>query len=103
LVTVTNEGERAGSTVVQLYVGDSEASVPRPAKELKAFAKLALAPGESRTVSLDVVDRDFAFYAVAARHWKVEPGTFTLFVGTSAEDIAFTGEVSRKTALLLPV
>ena len=102
-LSVTNEGERAGSTVVQLYVGDPEASVPRPAKELKAFAKLALAPGESRTVSLDLADRDFAFYAVAARHWKVEPGAFTILIGTSAEDIVFTGEVSRNTALLLPV
>jgi beta-glucosidase len=102
-VTVTNTGPRAGSEVVQLYVGDPEAAVPRPIKELKAFAKVKLSPGETRRIRLDLVDRDFAYYSVAARHWMVEPGEFTLMVGTSAADIKLSGSVRRTTALMLPV
>ena len=60
-LTVTNTGKRAGSEVVQLYVGDDSASVPRPAKELKAFAKVRLGPGEAPRIRLELTDRDFAF------------------------------------------
>ena len=102
-VTVTNIGARAGSEVVQLYVGDEAASVPRPLKELKAFTKVQLAPGETTRVKLSLKDRDFAFYGTAARHWLVEPGAFTLMVGTSATDIKLTGTVRRTTSLMLPV
>ena len=102
-VTVTNTGDRMGSEVVQLYVGDDASSVPRPKKELKAFAKVELSPGEPRRLRLDLTDRDFAFYSVGAKHWLVEPGTFSVMVGTSATDIRLTGVVRRTTTLLLPV
>jgi beta-glucosidase len=102
-VTVTNRGARAGSEVVQLYVGDESSSVPRPAKELKAFAKVHLAPRETARVKLDLRDRDFAFYSVDAKHWLVEPGAFSLLVGTSAADIALVGLVRRNTRVLIPV
>ena len=102
-VTVTNTGERAGSEVVQLYVGDPVASVPRPKKELKAFAKVHLKPGEAREVRLTLKDRDFAFYSVGAKHWLVEPGEFTLLLGTSATHMVFLGSVHRDTTLMLPV
>ena len=102
-VTVTNTGDRIGSEVVQLYVGDDASSVPRPKKELKAFAKVELSPGEPRRLRLDLTDRDFAFYSVGAKHWLVEPGTFSVMVGTSATDIRLTGVVRRTTTLLLPV
>jgi beta-glucosidase len=102
-VTVTNRGARAGSEVVQLYVGDESSSVPRPSKELKAFAKVHLAPGETARVKLDLRDRDFAFYSVEAKHWLVEPGAFSLLVGTSAADIALVGLVRRNTRVLIPV
>lgn len=102
-VTVANIGRRSGSTVVQLYVGDDEASVPRPAKELKAFEKVVLARGESRRVTLTLDARAFAFYRPEAKHWLVEPGRFTLLVGTSAVDIAARAAVSRTTTLMLPV
>lgn len=102
-VTVTNTGARAGSEVVQLYVGDPEASVPRPQKELKAFTKVRLDPGQTERVKLELSDRDFAFYSVAAKHWVVEPGAFTLMVGTSSTNIAFTGSVRCSNSLLIPV
>jgi beta-glucosidase len=102
-VTVTNVGARAGSEVVQLYVGDESSSVPRPVKELKAFAKVHLAPGETRRLKLELRDRDFAFYSVEAKHWLVEPGAFTLMVGTSATDIRLSAQVRRNTRLLIPV
>jgi beta-glucosidase len=102
-VTVTNVGDRAGSEVIQLYVGDDEASVKRPRQELRAFTKVHLAGGESRRVILSLDDRAFAFYSVGARHWMVEPGSFTLGLGTSSRDIAFTAKLSRNTTLMLPV
>ncbi len=80
-LTVENTGDRTGSDVVQLYVSDPEASVPRPRRELKGFEKVSLAPGERRRVTLDLDDRAFAFYSEAARHWVVEPGRFILSVG----------------------
>jgi beta-glucosidase len=102
-LTVTNTGMRPGSEVVQLYVGDEASSVPRPVKELKAFAKLHLKPGETRRLKLELKDRDFAFYSVEAKHWLVEPGSFTLMLGTSAADIKLTGQVRRDTRLMIPV
>ena len=102
-VTVANTGERAGSEVVQLYVGDDDASVPRPEKELKAFAKVHLQPGESRRVVLELDDRAFAFYDVKAQHWMVEAGRFTLRVAQSAADPGLSGTASRSTTLMLPV
>lgn len=102
-LTVENTGERTGSDVVQLYVSDPEASVPRPRRELKGFEKLTLAPGERRRVTLDLDDRAFAFYSEAARHWVVEPGRFILSVAHNAADPGFTVEINRTTRLLLPV
>ena len=102
-VTVTNTGARAGSDVVQLYVGDQEASEPRPEKELKAFAKVELAPGEARKVSFTLDARAFAFYKTAAQHWLVEPGRFTLRAARSAADPGLVASLERKTTLMLPV
>ncbi|WP_436071635.1 beta-glucosidase H [Devosia sp. LjRoot3] len=102
-VRVTNTGARAGSTVVQLYVSDEESSSPRPAKELKAFAKVALAPGESRQVTLTLDARSFAFFRTEAKHWLVESGDFTLRVGQSSADLPLTATIKRDTILMLPV
>ena len=100
---LTNTGKRAGSTVVQLYVGDEEASVSRPLKELKAFDKVVLEAGESRRVRFDLIGRDFTFFDVAQRKWIAEPGAFNVMVGLSATDIRLTGVVRRTTPLVLPV
>ncbi|MCX7680612.1 MAG: glycoside hydrolase family 3 C-terminal domain-containing protein [Anaerolineae bacterium] len=86
-VTVRNTGDRAGKEVVQLYVGDRVASLPRPPRELKGFAKVALQPGESRTVHFTLERRAFAFYDPWRREWVVEPGEFEILVGASSRDI----------------
>lgn len=86
-VTLTNTGDRAGTTVVQLYVGDDQASVTRPERELKGFAKVTLEPGESCAVEVALDARAFAFFDVDARCWRVEAGGFTLSAGFSASDL----------------
>lgn len=85
-VAVTNVGERAGAEVIQLYVRDVEASVARPDQELKAFAKVELAPGQRSTVRLALDERSFAFWDVATGGWTAEPGEFELRIGASSRD-----------------
>jgi beta-glucosidase len=86
-VEVRNTGDRAGAEVVQLYVADPVCSVTRPARELKAFEKIALEPGESGEVLLRLDQRSFAFWSVKLRRWAVESGRFELHVGTSSRDL----------------
>jgi beta-glucosidase len=102
-VTVANTGKRAGSEVVQLYVSDDEAGEPRPKKELKAFAKIALAPGQSKRVELTLDARAFAYFRTKAQHWVIEPGGFTLTLARSAVDPGLTAKVSRRNMMMLPV
>lgn len=85
--TVTNTGERAGAEVVQVYVGDPEAQVQRPERELKAFAKVYLAPGESREVTLDLTARDLSYWHPVLRRWVVEGGEFVVSIGASSRDL----------------
>jgi len=86
-VEVTNTGPRRGSEVVQLYVSDVEASVPRPKRELKGFQKVTLDPGEHRSVELRLDERSFAYWDPEGRDWVVEPGSFDLAVGRSSRDL----------------
>lgn len=79
-VRVTNEGSRAGETVVQLYVRDRVGSVTRPVRELKGFSKVSLAAGEARTVEFSLKPTDLAFWR-ADNTWGTEPGLFDVFVG----------------------
>jgi beta-glucosidase len=91
---VTNTGARAGQETVQLYVRDEEASVLRPEKELRAFAKLALAPGETRTARMTLDRRAFAFWDPEAGDWTLEAGDFELLVGSSSADIRSRARVT---------
>ncbi|HTO93161.1 MAG TPA: glycoside hydrolase family 3 C-terminal domain-containing protein, partial [Bacteroidota bacterium] len=84
---ITNTGKRPGAEVVQLYVGERNPPVPRPPAELKAFAKVALAPGERKTVRMTLDESSFAFYDVPSKSWRVAPGTFDILVGSSSRDI----------------
>jgi len=84
---VKNTGNRAAAEVAELYVGDSHASVPRPVKELKGFAKVNLEPGETKRVSLTLDRRAFSFYDVRKRDWSAEPGDFTILVGSASDNI----------------
>jgi len=84
-VTVTNSGTREGTEVVQLYVRDMVASVSRPLRELKAFKRVTLKPGESRAVDLRIALRDLWFYGLDMKP-VVEPGTFRVYVGPNSAE-----------------
>ena len=86
-VPVHNRGVHAGAEVVQLYVRDVEASVARPEKELKAFHKLRLAPGESSEAVMRLDRRAFSFWDPQHGGWVAEPGSFEILVGRSSQDI----------------
>lgn len=86
-VEVTNTGSRAGAETVQLYISDTKASVKRPAKELKNFAKIYLEPGQTKTVTFTVRPSDLAFFDAGAHAWKAEPGEFRAHVGAASDDI----------------
>jgi len=98
-VTITNRGPRAGQEVVQLYVRDVKSTVFRPEQELKAFAKVRLDPGESRTVTFALNRRSFAYWNTELHDWHVESGAFEIRVGASSRDIrsAATVEVVEAT------
>ena len=84
-VTVTNTGKTAGEEVVQLYIRDMVASITRPVRELKGFQKITLKPGESREVTFTITENDLKFYNFNLEH-VVEPGEFTVFIGTSSDE-----------------
>jgi beta-glucosidase len=84
---VANAGSRRGKEVVQLYVGDPEASVARPPRELRAFAKVDLDAGQSETLTFHLQARDFSFWSSAAGDWVLEAGEFTLAIGASSRDL----------------
>src|SRR5687767_1331031 len=84
---VTNTGKRAGKEVAQLYVRDIKCSLARPEKELKAFAKIELAPGETKTVTLHMDREAFWFYDPARGGWVTEPGEMEILIGSSSRDI----------------
>ncbi len=93
---LTNRGKRAAAETVQLYVGPVNPSKPTPPKALKAFAKVELKPGESRTVAFTLKGRAFAHYDEALGRWSVEPGAYDILVGASAVDIRLKGQVEIK-------
>jgi beta-glucosidase len=84
---VTNSGKVAGAEVAQLYVHQDQCSVPRPPKELKGFQKIFLKPGETKTVTLPLDKRSFAYFSEKQNDWVVEPGKFELLIGSSSRDI----------------
>ena len=86
-VAVKNTGSVAGKEIVQLYVGDDKCSVLRPVKELKHFAKVALAPGEEKNVTFTLTPDDLKFYDEASAAWKYESGKFKAYVCASSADV----------------
>lgn len=82
---VTNTGREQGAEVAQLYVSDPSAKVDRPERELKGFAKVQLAPGETKHVTLDLDPRSFSYWDEAAHKWTIDPGRFVIRVGDSSE------------------
>ena len=92
--SVTNTGQRAGAEVVQVYVGDIEASVARPLRELKGFVKVHLEPGETQQVSCQLDERAFAFWSRRFQQWVVESGEFMIAVGSSSRDLVATETIT---------
>jgi beta-glucosidase len=90
---VTNTGLRAGQEVVQLYIRDRVASVQRPGKELKAFAKVGLAVGESQVLTFALTRDALAYYDVLKQAWVAEAGEFEVLIGSSSQDIRAAGLV----------
>ncbi len=86
-VTVTNEGNRAGKEIIEVYVGKKDSAIDRPMKELRGFQKISLAPGESQTVEIPLTRKAFTYYDTAKKTFVVEPGEYQVYVGKSLEDI----------------
>ena len=86
-VDVANTGSRAGEEVVQLYIHDPQPKIDRPVRELKGFTKVALQPGETKTVQLTVRGRDLAYFDEAGHQWKADPGDYEIELGTSSRDL----------------
>ena len=101
-VDVTNTGKVAGKEVVQVYVHDRKSGLVRPPKELKGFAKVELQPGETKTVTIPLDFRAFAYYHPAYRQWITEDGEFDILIGASSADIRFTETVTLQSTLELP-
>jgi len=91
---VKNTGGMDAAEVAQVYVGDVEASVPRPAKELKGYEKIFLKKGEQKRVEVTLTDEAFRFYDIFSHGFVTEPGDFNIFVGSSSEDIRLRGGVT---------
>lgn len=93
-VDVTNTGARAGDEVVQLYLHDVVASVPRPLRELRGFQRVHIAPGRKVTVSFPLHGRDLAFWDTTSHAWKVEDGRFDVAIGSSSADLRVRGSLT---------
>ena len=91
---VTNTGSVAGTEIVQLYVAKKNSELFRPAKELKGFARVTLAPGEKQRITIMLDDKAFRFWNVKANRWEIEGGEYELLVGASVEDIRLCEKIS---------
>jgi beta-glucosidase len=91
---VRNSGSRAGADVAQLYVAPAKSKVPRPKRELKGFARVELAPGETRHFAVPLDARSFAYYDAAAKRWQADPGNYAIELGRSSDDIKASAVVT---------
>jgi beta-glucosidase len=101
-VEITNTGKVAGKEIVQIYVHDQKSGLVRPEKELKGFAKVELQPGETKSVSIKLDFRAFAYYHPEHKRWITEDGDFDLLIAASAADIRHTLTMTLESTLSLP-
>ena len=92
-VKVKNIGQRAGAEVVQLYVHDGHSKIDRPVRELKAFSRVELNPGESKMIQLNVYNSAFQYWSPSTKEWTLDPGAFEIQVGASSRDIRLKAPV----------
>jgi beta-glucosidase len=95
-LNVKNTGNVKGSEVVQLYVKDVQSTVDRPVKELKAFKKVSLNPGEEKTVELTIDKKAFSFFDLKTKEWVAENGEFEILIGSSSQDIKLNEKFALK-------
>ena len=93
-LTVMNTGSVAGTEIVQLYVAKKNSELFRPARELKGFARVTLAPGEKQRITIMLDDKAFRFWNVKANRWEIEGGEYELLVGASVEDIRLCEKIT---------
>lgn len=101
-VDVTNTGEIAGKEVVQLYVAPKGGTVIRPVRELKAFEKIELAPGETKKVQFTLDRRAFAYWSTQIHDWHVESGEYEIQIGRNAQDIVLSNPVTVESEVHIP-
>lgn len=97
-ITVTNTGDRAGAEVVQLYVINNDSPIFKAEKELRAFKKVYLEAGESKSVAFKLRKRDFAYYNVQMNDWHVDSGEYGIMIGASSRDIRLTHTINLEVA-----
>ena len=102
-VDVTNTGAVSGKEVVQLYVSDLNGTAGRPARELKGFGKVELAPGQTKTVTLTLTARDLSFWHEELGDWYAPSGRYAIQVGHASDEILLTAEIAFTTGKLLPL
>ncbi len=102
-VDVTNIGRMSGKETVQLYVAPLTNGIQRPLRELKAFEKVALKAGETKTVSFSLEKRAFAYYNVEISDWHVESGDYNIEIGSSSRNILLSKKINVESTVPLPV
>ena len=102
-VDITNTGKVPGKEVVQLYVADHTGAAKRPLKELKGYEKVALNPGETKTVTMTLDKRSFAWYSTDLHDWYAATGEYEIMIGASSRDIRLTKKVCLTSTVLLPL
>ena len=88
-----NTGAAAGKEIVQLYVSDHTGSAVRPEKELRHFAKVALSPGEEKTIKMELTKRAFAWYHPERKDWYAASGEYEILIGSSSREIRLSKTV----------
>jgi beta-glucosidase len=101
-LSVRNSGPRDGDEIVEVYVAPPPEAVPRPVKELAAYARVSVAHGETKPVSLTLEPRSFAYWDERSRHWTVEGGSYGVLVGASSADIRARASVDVANQSLAP-
>jgi beta-glucosidase len=101
--SIKNTGNVDGKEVVQLYVKDLESSLDRPEKELKAFSKVELKAGESKTVEFELNERDFSYFDAKKDRWIAESGKFEIWLGASSKDIRLKASLELESTQEIPL
>ena len=86
-LNITNTSKLAGTEVVQVYAGENKPTVERPVRELKAFKKIFLKPGETKRVDIELYESDLGYYNDKEHQWITNKGKYTFWIGTSSRNL----------------